>query len=161
VKKVKDIYSSEKGFTLIEVVASLVIISIILLGAYGLLIFSNETAQSNNDKLVAINVGKATIERIKIDPNSYFGNIRNYVLENGFSVTLTSENCMPENCEELYQLIINDKNYDIAVTISQSEEAVDERGYSEIDLRLINVLVQVELDDAVLHQVEGYVSYGY
>src|SRR5690625_1867523 len=154
----KKLYTTEKGFTLIEVIASLVIISIILLGSYGLLIFSNETAQSNNDKLVAINIGKATIERLKIEPQSYFGNMREFISESDFSYTFTSDNCLPVNCEEIYQLYVNDRIYDVVVTISQNEAAIDERGYSEIDLGLINVLVKVELNDSVLHQVEGYVS---
>ena len=53
---------SERGFTLVEVLASVVIISIVLIGVVNLLIFTNKTAVSNNDKLVAINLAKASID---------------------------------------------------------------------------------------------------
>src|SRR5690606_9298817 len=70
-KRIKQ-SKNESGFTLVEVLASLVIISIIFIGAFNLIISTNEVAVSNNNRLVAINLGKATIERIKVDPFSYF-----------------------------------------------------------------------------------------
>lgn len=63
-------YKKESGFTLIEVVASIVIITIILLSFSQLFIQSNKTAAYNNEKLVAINMAEAELERLKMSPFS-------------------------------------------------------------------------------------------
>src|SRR5690625_6696683 len=64
--------STQKGFTLVEVLASIVIISVILVGVAQLMLFTNKTAVSNNSKLVTTHLAKATMERIKIEPEAYF-----------------------------------------------------------------------------------------
>jgi len=57
--------NNEKAFTLIEVVASIVIITIVLLGIAALVIQSSTVAHSNNEKLVVIHLANATLEKIK------------------------------------------------------------------------------------------------
>src|SRR5699024_7342090 len=94
-------YRNENGFTLVEVLASIVIISVIMLGVVQLMSFTNKTAASNNSKLVTTHLAKATIERIKMQPETYFP--FNEVVDK----TYTKENCKPEDCEDLYQLQVN------------------------------------------------------
>ena len=66
-KRLRNFFvKSRNGFTLVEVLAAIVIISIILIGVVNLLHFTNKTAYSNNAKLVSINLAKASIERIKL-----------------------------------------------------------------------------------------------
>lgn len=161
-KRWKRVYPQEKGFTLVEVLASTVIISIVLIGVLNLIIFSNETASINNDRLVAIHLGKASLERVKMDPFSYIERPSNdptpeYI--NG------EKEYNKEVCESLgfsacnfYHPVINNQPYEITITASQQKkEQVDEN-----KLRLINVLVTVkDENNKVQHQVEGYVNYGY
>lgn len=148
---------NQSGFTLIEVLASLTILSIILLGVSNLFVFTNQVAVSNNNRLVAINLGKATLERVKMDPFSYFNhpNANPNITNAGFEYT--NGNCEPDNCSELYSIIINDKEYRVILIVSQENE--EQR--NEKQMQLINVLVKVELpDENINHQVEGYVTYG-
>lgn len=141
----RQIRKHAKGFTLVEVLASVVIISVILLGVAQLFNFTNKTAVSNNIKLVTTHLAKASIERIKIQPEAYF--TEEQIAE---SAPITLNNCKGENCETLYQLIINDDVYHVTVYPSQDEK--------ESDLRLINVLVEVEHEKRGLKStVEGYV----
>lgn len=136
------------GFTLVEVLAAVVIISIILIGVVNLLNFTNKTAYSNNAKLVSINLAKASIERIKIQPNNYF---------NVEDIEFTSEDCSPSvsKCTKIQeQIIVNDQTYDVEFQLSQSKD--------EAELQLINTVVTVELvnDDkrTIESTVEGYIN---
>ncbi len=56
---------SQRGFSLIEVVASIVLISIILLSFAQIFVQANSTANINNEKLVVINLADAYLERLK------------------------------------------------------------------------------------------------
>lgn len=138
----------EKGFTLVEVLASVVIISLILSSFFGLLIFTNKSAVSNNAKLVTINLAKASIERMKIEPESYFSFTA--IKETGR--IYTKEDCPDEDCEKLYKLEVNEQEYDVQVKVSQNAE--------EKRLQLINVVVTVKLlESNIQSTVEGYISH--
>lgn len=141
-RKRKYRYKKEDGFTLIEVVASIAIMSIILLGVVQLLTFTNKVAESNNSKLVTTHLAKATIERMKIQPETYFNpdELGNY----------TIDDCLPDQCSDLYQFLVNDQRYDVAIEANQTAE--------EKVLHLINVVVTVELaNKQTKSTVEGYV----
>jgi len=138
--------STQKGFTLVEVLASIVIISVILLGVAQLMLFTNKTAVSNNSKLVTTHLAKATMERIKIEPDTYFS-FSNVSTE---KKEYTKNNCQVENCEELYEFYVNDQTYDVTVQVSQNDE--------EKELDLINVFVTVQqANKNTKSSVEGYV----
>lgn len=138
----------EDGVTLVEVLAAIVIISIILTSVFSLLTFTNKTAVSNNSKLVSINLAKASIERMKVDPESYIN--FDDVTEAG--VTYTKDNCAPVDCDALYQMKVNNQDYELEITASQNLE--------EEQLQLINVVVTVSLDERNIEStVEGYVNY--
>ena len=142
----KKRYAYDNGLTLVEVLASIVIISVILLGVVQLLSFANKTAMSNNSKLVTTHLAKATIERIKTVPETYFS----FYDINSESMTYTKNNCIPEACENLYQWNVNDRTYEVTVKVSQTNE--------EKILDLINVVVTVELSGKnIKSTVEGYV----
>lgn len=151
-RKIANLSRNENGVTLVEVLASLVIVSIILLGVFSLLTFTNKTAVSNNAKLVSINLSKATIERMKVKPEDYVDieDLKNISEE--FTITYDRENCAPENCQDLYTLTVNDQEYDVEIKVSQSTE--------EKALQLINVVVTVSLPERNINStVEGYVNY--
>lgn len=148
--KRKTWYTEEKGFTLVEVLASIVIISVILLGVVNLFTFTNKTAISNNNKLVTTHLAKATIERIKIQPNTYFS-FNNITSE---EISYTKNNCKPTNCTGLYQFNVNDELYNVTVTVSQTNR----QSIKEEELGLVNIVVEVKHDEKKLKStVEGYV----
>lgn len=146
--------SKENGFTLIEVLISFVIISIILISFFQLFIFSNQLSNRNQDKLVAINLAKSTMERMIIDPDSFIeppaaNPPPAYVNGQKF---YSSSSCTDSDCERLFQPLINNKKYSVIVRASQDSK--------EKTLKLINVFVTVELPDTnIKSSVEGYISY--
>ncbi|NLY79831.1 MAG: prepilin-type N-terminal cleavage/methylation domain-containing protein [Lysinibacillus sp.] len=58
---------NERGLTLVEVIASIVIIAIVLLSMAQLVIQSNKTTAINNEKLVVIDLAEAVLERLKAE----------------------------------------------------------------------------------------------
>lgn len=178
----------EEGFTLVEILASVVIISIILIGVFNFIIFSNKTAATNNEKLVAIHLAKSTMERIKVAMEEHnkqkkapedFPYFDLYKIENLDDVEIfTVSDCAflkwKQTCEDLYAPLINDVAYVVKVKISQSkandnteENKSETSEYEEIDekkLNLFNVVIEVSHPDSdkkkvVNSIVEGYISY--
>lgn len=58
---------NEKGLTMIEVIASVIIITIVLLSIAQLIIRSNITATYNNEKLVAIDLAESILEHLRLE----------------------------------------------------------------------------------------------
>ncbi|MFD1851900.1 type IV pilus modification PilV family protein [Oceanobacillus bengalensis] len=147
-------FNNEQGFTLVEVLASLTIISVILVGSYNLIIFTNQAAVSNNDRLVAINLGKATLERVKIQPTDYFALPTDVIddTETFSNATGECDQSDAEDSENPFCVKVNDKIYSVTVEVSQTGE---EFNYNLIDVTVIVVLE----DENITHQLEGYVSY--
>lgn len=56
----------EKGISLVEVLASLVVISLILIAFFQLFIQTNKTTVSQNEQLVLMHFANAKLERIKL-----------------------------------------------------------------------------------------------
>lgn len=144
---------SEKGFTLVELLVSVVIISIIFFGVFQLFTFSAKTATSNETKLVTTHLAKATIERIKVDYESFFPPEEIKCSENEKFI-YSKQNCAQTgsiNCDR-YEFIVNDILYDVEVKVSQNND--------EQNLNLLNVVVTVEQPDKNINsKVEGYVIY--
>lgn len=138
---------NEKGFTIVELLASIIILSILIIGIFQMFVFSAKTATSNQTKLVTIHLAKATIERIKVDAGSYFP----------FDMVGETEIFNEGNCHyfaeincDLFTMTVNDLNYEVEVEVSQdtNEELLD----------LINVVVTVtQLEKRLSSKVEGYV----
>lgn len=125
-----------RGFTLVEVLASVVILSIVMMGVLNLLIFTNKNAVANNERLVAINLAKATVERLKIDSSEYFD----------------PDNVPVGGIEGHREIEINDTKYQI--TVEAKKEGVESLG-------LIKVKVTVKLpESSVKSEVEGYIRHG-
>src|SRR5690625_2027305 len=139
----RKIERNNSGFTLVEVLASVVIISIIFIGVFQLFTFSAKTATSNQSKLVTSHLAKATIERIKVDHHSFFTqetvNATPVKYDMDLCQTIESIDC------NLYQFLVNDVQYAVEVTVSQNEnKQVDVNGsplnINEKNLDLINVV---------------------
>lgn len=142
---------NEKGFSLIEVIASIVIISIVLLSFFQLFVQSNKTAVANNEKLVVINLADATLERIKATPIKEDPNIIN--VNEYFNSGTTNANIYPKS------LVLNNTKYLISYKASQSDNTLKNAKYSEKDLNLIKVVVTVTAENRKTKgSSEGYVS---
>lgn len=148
---------SEKGFTLIEVLASLVIISIVLTSFMGIFANTNKLAVSNSEKLVVINLADSYMERFKVAQEDTINIDR--LEDNKISFPPTLKNCpvsgKTENkCETitLYKPAkINTKEYSVEFYISQDK--------GEKNLSLFNVVVEVRaVDSNISSKVEGYVT---
>lgn len=122
--------TNEHGFTLIEVVASLLIISIILLTFSQFFIQNYKTANRNIEKLVVVNLADGYLEHLKVERLS----------PSGFSTSSPTE------------LQVNDKTYTLSIAYSQNMR--------EENMKLMNVVVTVQAQNSPTKGVvEGYVPY--
>jgi prepilin-type N-terminal cleavage/methylation domain-containing protein len=136
--------NNERGMTLIEVVASIVIISIVLISFFQLFTQGNTVAARNNEKLVVINLANAELERLKItEPSVVFG-------------TGTNKLNKPGNTN-----VYNPNHYTKQTTIngSQYEVLIHATGY-DADAKLVIVEVTATGKNNVpKSKVEGYLKY--
>lgn len=147
----------ENGFTLLEVTASIALITIILISFFPLLINSKSIASSNIDRLVIVNLADATLSRLQSTPFSYIDkplDNPSYIYKNGISgeKTYSASNCDVDNSCELYELIMNGQEYEVSIKVSQD---IDENRYG-----LIDVIVTVSNQEKkIKYSVEGYLAY--
>lgn len=121
--------NNEQGFTLVEVVASLAIITIILLSFSSIFITNNKQAITNNEKLVIINLADAQLERIRAIAEK---------------IDATTE--IPES------IVMNNKTYLITVDYEQTVEE------QKMGIQNVLVTVSTD-DNKLSTSVEGYVVY--
>lgn len=144
----------ESGFTLLEVVASIVIITIVLLSFSQLFIQSNKTAAHNNERLVTINLADAALVKLKsqsFTKDASFTNVNQY-FEDNVESDLTKK-------KPPLAIQMNGKTYAVSYVPSQSNINVMNSNYSEEDLDLIKVVVTVTAPDGKIKgSSEGYVS---
>lgn len=133
------IMKNQKGISLVEVIASLVLITIALLSFYQLFINTHKTATYNNDKLVAIQLSQAELERIKLKPfeSNYLDSTKDYSAAPPIEIKLEKE-------------FHSGKKYNVTILPTQTNE--------EKKRKLINVLVTVQYSGKK-STVEGYVKY--
>lgn len=138
----------QSGFTLVETLASLVLLSIILLGFFQLFVHTNKTAKVNNEKLIVINLADGVLEGLKAKPMKEIetNNVQDYF------TYLNPTN--PANSIEL-----NNRVYKVTYQASQSSTIYGNNSNSEKILKLIKVVVTVTAPDGKTKSTtEGYVS---
>lgn len=140
---------NERGFTIVELLAAIVILSIILLSVMQIFIFSTKTVTSTQSKLVTTHLAKATIERIKVDAANYIP----FTEVEEDELVIDKDNCTALGVEcSLYTTKLNDTDYDVEIIVSQTPE--------EKNLNLVNVVVNVkQTGERFSSTVEGYVVY--
>lgn len=147
---------SEQGFSLIEVVASIVIVTILLISFAQLFIQANKTAAHNNEKLVTINLADAVLAKLQSETfarDSSITDVNNYFFDN--SVNDPAQKNPP------LAIWMNGKSYSITYKASQNnkKELITNSTYSEKELDLIKVVVTVIAPDGKIKgSSEGYVS---
>ncbi|MCH4825619.1 MAG: type II secretion system GspH family protein [Planococcus sp. (in: firmicutes)] len=139
--------NNEKGFTLLEVLAAMAILSIVLMSFMAVFANTDRLAIRNSEKLIIINLADAYLERIKINPSEFIGTL---------PPTLTS--CPSPDTSKKCKTVtvtpdpINEKTY--AVTIIMKQDSTEQ------GLKLLDTTVQVSsADSKIKSSVEGYVSY--
>lgn len=139
-------FSNKQGFTLVEVIVSITILSIIILTFSSIFLFTNNTANRNNEKLVAVHLAKATLESVKGNPSYYF-----VLTETGIT---PGEGFQFENNSIKITQVINNQNYEVKIKPS--------RDNGQKELSLVHVLVETKLlgsKTPITSKVEGYVNY--
>ncbi|MFJ5768462.1 prepilin-type N-terminal cleavage/methylation domain-containing protein [Psychrobacillus sp. NPDC093180] len=130
---------NEKGYSLLEVLGSLVILTIVLISFFQIFVNSNKIAATNNEKLVVIYLADAELERVKFNP-----------FERLPKVTPASLSLYKESKTHIISL--NDKEYKVKLDASQTTK--------EKELKMLNVLVTVTSENNKTNSsVEGYVIY--
>jgi prepilin-type N-terminal cleavage/methylation domain-containing protein len=137
---------SEKGFSLIEVLISLTILSVSVIGISQFFNQANQISAGNNNKLVATNLARMTLERLQNDFGSYE--------VSSSPKTYDKSQCTTSNCRDLYETLINNTMYETKITVNpqEGEEA-------SIKLFPVKVTIQYTSNQKVQHtSVEGYVK---
>jgi len=140
-----------KGFTLIEVVASIIIISIVLLSFSQIFIQTNRVATTNTEKLVTINLADAMLARVRANTYTKKTDIQSYFVDN------SEPNKKLKNPP--LEIDLNGKTYTITYKASQSTTLTKNASFSEKDLNLVKVVVTVTSPNGkTTGSSEGYVS---
>ncbi|MDQ0481421.1 prepilin-type N-terminal cleavage/methylation domain-containing protein [Guptibacillus hwajinpoensis] len=140
--------TNEKGFTLVEILVSLTLLTTLVLSASYFFSQSNTISSYNNQKLVAVNLARSTLERIQLEPSSY---ITNGIAGSPYSY----QSCQTSGgsaCQN-YRVLINNHQYTVNVVITQDN--------NEKDLKLVDIQVDVSLvtsDKSIKSTVEGYIA---
>lgn len=139
-----------KGFTLVETLASLVLLIIILLSFTQIFIQTNDVAKKNNEKLVVINLADGVLEGLKVRPMK---EIKTATDAQDYFKISTNPSAPSDS------LLLNGKTYKVTYSASQSTTKYKNGFYSEKDLKLMKVVVTViSPNGKTKSSSEGYVS---
>ncbi len=131
----RKIFKSQGGFSLIEVVASLVIITIILLSFFGLLIQTNKTGKSSEQIIDATYLAQKEMEKMY----NYFKSTTIETWESNFPYlaekdevnstgTITRYKVTPSNAKNKEIIIVNAEDMSHDNTVRITIEVYDARG---------------------------------
>lgn len=141
--------ATQNGFTLVETLASIVLLVIILLSFTQLFVQTNKAANINNEKLVVINLADGILEGLKAKPMKEIKNTSD--VQDYFQIATNP--AAPPNT-----LTFNEKAYTVSYAAYQEED----KNYwhnTEKDLKIIKVVVTVTAPDGkTKSSTEGYVS---
>lgn len=149
--------NDEKGFTLVEVIASIVIIGIVLISVSQLMIQSNNAASINNEKLVAIDLADAVLQRLKAE---------SYVVENAVGTSIPLELLTMDeitikivNGETVF--IFGEQQYLVEAIITDCPESAEKVGLKNVKVTVNRVQITSEGIPKRLpgkSEIEGYVE---
>lgn len=138
---------NEGGFTLIEILAGIVILGFVLTVFFQFFMFSQKTTTNNKDQLIALNAAETMLERIVENRLDYRKDIKQGTYPRGDA----GGKCLkPPSKDDKYYINSSGRKY-YAQLIVQTGAA---------DLGLSTVIVQVcgENGDAVISEVQGLVD---
>ncbi|MFJ5562272.1 type IV pilus modification PilV family protein [Lysinibacillus xylanilyticus] len=134
-RKNRKLFNSQEGFALIEVVASLVIITIVLLSFFGLLIQSNKTGKSSEQIIDATYLAQKEMEKMY----NYFKSTKIETWESNFPYAAekdevnstgntTKYKVTPFNAKNKEVIIVNAEDMSPDKTVRITIEVYDSRG---------------------------------
>ncbi|MCZ0702411.1 prepilin-type N-terminal cleavage/methylation domain-containing protein [Natronobacillus azotifigens] len=129
---------SNKGFTLIETLISMTILSIIILSLMGFFYQSTSIEHNNHNQLVAINLAQSTLIRLQTEGYNNINTIGSYTLT---PCEDESTNCTP---------IINGDRYTTEIDIKASD--------ADVSLYVATILITRENSNNTLATLEGYIK---
>ncbi|KGR84826.1 PulJ/GspJ family protein [Lysinibacillus odysseyi] len=150
------IIKNENGISLIELVASIAIVSIVLISFAQLFIQANKASVHNNEKLVTINLADAALAKLQSETFTKKPAITNM---NDYFIDTTEKD--PIKKRPPLAIAMNEKTYMVSYKASQSDVSPSSGKirYSEKSLNLIKVVVTVTAPDGKIKgSSEGYVS---
>lgn len=140
--------ATQNGFTLVETLASIVLLVIILLSFTQLFVQTNKAANINNEKLVVINLADGILEGLKAKPMKEIKNTSD--VQDYFK--MATNPAAPPNT-----ITFNEKAYTVSYAASQGTEKYGRN--SEVELKIMKVVVTVTAPDGkTKSSTEGYVS---
>lgn len=142
----------EKGFSLVEVVASIVIIAIVLLSFAQIFIQTNRTSVLNNEKLVVVNLADAALAKLT---SQTFPKQTTADLDAYFTDNIETDNTKKNPPTEIK---LNGQTYTVTYTPSQDDRTIKNSTNTESSLNLIRVVVTVTAPNGKTKgSSEGYV----
>lgn len=144
---------NKKGLTMIEAMASIMIVSIVMVTTMTILVNSRMQARVNQERLVASQVGVMLSNTV----TAYMSNVTNYnalvlLIDNQDSILLTTDSCSvsfdANFCERLYSSVVNGKTYDDSI--------IDIRVYRPIS-GIIKVTLEINYHMDRLVSIEGFI----
>ncbi|WP_147535420.1 type IV pilus modification PilV family protein [Bacillus marasmi] len=140
---------NERGFTLVEVLASITILAILATIFFQMFVFSQKTTTTSKEKLVALNVAQGVLERVKHGVHKEIDTQKTYNLQE------CNKKPNGVDCNELYNsFLINGVNYKVEIIIGEKDK-------TGLDIYWATVNVydgDGEEDDKPLSSVEGFVE---
>ncbi|MGE7119997.1 type II secretion system protein [Peribacillus sp. NPDC046944] len=152
----ENIFSkNQKGFTLVEVLASIAILGIITITVMTFFTQSYDYTKRNQSKTVGINVARNVINYFdQLEFNELYKQYGIASLDSeGINISLPDCNTRPSlyttSCSEILQPTINNYKYDTEITLKKYENvAVKDTGY-DLNKNLIRIEVKVVWEDKV------------
>lgn len=142
--------ATQNGFTLVETLASIVLLVIILLSFTQLFVQTNKAAKINNEKLVVINLADGILEGLKAKPMK---EIKTALDVQDYFQIATNPAAPPNT------LTFNEKVYTVSYAAYQGTTPFSNGYNSEKALKIIKVVVTVTAPDGkTKSSTEGYVS---
>lgn len=144
----------QRGITLVEVVAAILIVGIVLISFSQLFIQSNRIAHKNNEKLITVNLADAMLVRLKSESFAYNSTITD---PNSYFIDATQSDRTKKRPPTLIKM--NGKDYEVSYSASLNSQQVNNASYSEKDLKLVKVVVTVTAPDGKTKgSSEGFVA---
>ncbi|WP_394233119.1 prepilin-type N-terminal cleavage/methylation domain-containing protein [Niallia oryzisoli] len=150
--------NNNRGFTLLEILAAIVILGIILTVFFQFFLLSQKATTGNEDKLVAVNIAEGVLEKIR---NGQYGEITG---QGNYDITDCSlySGVTKDECNQRYLKEVGRFDYKIEVIVGQEfdlniDSKEDDYKYIDSKSGLYPVEVHV-IDHEVVTKVKGLVE---
>lgn len=143
---------NDRGFTLVEVLASVVILALLATVFFQMFVFSQKTTTTSKEKLVALNVAQGVLERIQHKAHKE-------IIEPGiYTIEDCNDSSNNSNCDRLYNPLINDVTYKVEIIIDAKDESGLDIYWATVNVYSDDWNQDDGDEEKPLSSVEGYVE---